>query len=302
MRIFVTGGSGMLGHCLMRLAAAQHRVFGSYHSHPVAIDGCSLSPLDITNEVEVRSRFSSVQPDVIIHTAALTDVDECEKFPDKARRINSDGTAIVARAAQALGASLVYISTDYVFDGSTGGYRETDTPNPVNAYGSSKLLGEKYASENCARVSIIRTTMFGLKLSPQIGMMESMVAALRDGKPMTRFVDQDFTPLYTGHLSEVIIRMAQLAVTGVFHVGSANKVSRLEFSKQVAEVFALSDSNIYPGPFRQIEGLARRPQDTSLICKKITAQLEMELPGVREGLSWLKRDWDCARREGMSVY
>jgi dTDP-4-dehydrorhamnose reductase len=144
--------------------------------------------------------------------------------------------------------------------------------------------------------------MFGLKLPPQIGMMESMVAALHDGKPMIRFVDQYFTPLYTGQLSEVIIRMAQRAVTGVFHVGSANKVSRLEFSKQVAEVFALSDSNIHPGPFRQIDGLARRPQDTSLVCQKITVQLEMGLPAVRDGLSWLKQDWVRAREEGTAAH
>jgi dTDP-4-dehydrorhamnose reductase len=302
MRIFVTGGSGMLGHRFMRLASAHHQVFGSYHSHPVTITGCSLYGLDITNEAEVRSCFGLVQPEVVVHTAALTDVDECQKFPDKARRINGEGTAIVARVAQGLGALLVYISTDYVFNGSTGGYRESAAPDPVNEYGRSKLFGEQSARENCSRVAIIRTTMFGLKLPPRIGMMESMVAALRDGKPMTRFVDQYFTPLYTGQLSEVILHIAQRALTGLFHVGSADKVSRLEFCKQVAEVFGLSDSQILPGPFRQIDGLAPRPQDTSLICERIKTQMVMGLPTVREGLAGLKQDWLGVRREGMALH
>ncbi|HVO94601.1 MAG TPA: sugar nucleotide-binding protein, partial [Terriglobales bacterium] len=183
-----------------------------------------------------------------------------------------------------------------------GGYRESAAPDPVNEYGRSKLFGEQSARENCSRVAIIRTTMFGLKLPPRIGMMESMVAALRDGKPMTRFVDQYFTPLYTGQLSEVILHIAQRALTGLFHVGSADKVSRLEFCKQVAEVFGLSDSQILPGPFRQIDGLAPRPQDTSLICERIKTQMVMGLPTVREGLAGLKQDWLGVRREGMALH
>jgi dTDP-4-dehydrorhamnose reductase len=302
VKIFVTGGSGMLGHCLMRLAALKYQVFGSYHNHPVNIDGCSLYALDISDEAQVRSCFTSIRPDVVVHTAALTDVDECEKFPDKARRINSHGTAIVAKVCQSLGAFLIYISSDYVFDGATGGYRETDTPNPVNEYGRSKLLGENNACEHCSRVSVIRATVFGLKLPPRVGMMESMVAALRDGKGMTRFFDQYFTPLYTGQLSEVLICIAELAPTGVFHVGSVNKVSRLEFSKSVAEVFAYADSHIYPGPFRQIDGLACRPRDTSLVCNRIKERLDIELPQVVEGLVWMKRDWESVREEGMAAH
>ena len=133
-------------------------------------------------------------------------------------------------------------------------------------------------------------------------MMESMVAALRDGKPMTRFFDQYFTPLYTGQLSEVIIRMAELELMGVFHVGSANRVSRLEFSKYVAQVFSYGDSHIHPGRFRQIDGLARRPQDTSLVSNRIRERLGMGIPEVRDGLSWLKRDWDSVSGEGMAAH
>lgn len=302
MRIVVTGGSGMLGHCLMRRAAPRHQVFGTYHTHPVEISGCNLAQLDITDEQMVDSMVKSLRPDVVIHTAALTDVDACERAPEKARRINSDGTAIVAKATEQSGAHLIYISTDYVFDGSKGNYVETDRPNPVNEYGASKYLGEECAQHTCPTTTIIRTTMFGLKLPPQVGMMESMVAALREGKSITRFVDQYFSALYTGQLNEVILRMAELRVAGVFHVGSLKKISRFEFSKEVARVFSCEAAEIHPGPFRQMEGLARRPQDTSLVSDKISDQLGIAPLAVHDGLHQLKRDWQGLGGEGMALH
>ena len=299
MRIVVTGGSGMLGHCLMRRAAPQHQVFGTYRTHPVEISGCDIARLDITDDETVGSMVKSFRPDVVVHTAALTDVDACERTPEKARRTNSDGTAIVAKAAEQSGAHLIYISTDYVFDGSKGNYVETDRPDPVNQYGASKYLGEIYAQRICPTTTIIRTSMFGLKLPPQVGMMESMVAALRGRKPMTRFVNQYFSPLYTGQLSEAILRLAERRATGIFHMGSVQKISRFEFSKEVARVFNCDAAAIHAGPFRQMDGLARRPQDSSLVSDKISDQLGIAPLAVHDGLIQLKRDWQGLGGEGM---
>lgn len=302
MRILVTGGSGMLGHALMRRAAEHHAVFGTYRTHPAEIAGCQLVPLDITDGTMVEAVIGKFRPDVVIHTAALTDVDGCERAPQMARRINSDGTAIVAKATEQAGAQLIYISTDYVFDGAKGSYVESDPPNPVNQYGASKSLGEDYARQYCTRTTVIRTTMFGIKLPPQVGMMESMVAALGARKPMTRFVDQFFSPLYTGHLSEAIVRLAERQESGLFHIGALNPVSRFTFAREVARVFGCADLEICPGPFQQIDGLARRPKDTSLVSDKVTALLGISLPAVHDGLFQLKRDWQGLDREGMALH
>jgi len=297
VKILITGGSGMLGHCLMQQAAARHEVWGTYHTHPVILPGGSLVALDVTDELAVRRLFQAIQPDVVIHTAALTDVDECERQPEKARTINSGGTALTAKIAEEMGAHYIYVSTDYVFNGGGGGFDEQSTPDPVNQYGASKLLGEQWAAENCSRVLIVRTTIFGLKLPPVVGMMEGMVAALRSGKAMTRFVDQYSTPLYTGDLSEIILLLMEGQATGVIHVGSADKASRYEFTRLVAEIFGLDGKGIQAGPFRQIDGLARRPQDTSLIGRKVADRLGIRLPTVREGLVRVKRDWQEFPRE-----
>ena len=282
----------MLGHCLMRLAQGRHEVWGSYHNHPIDIPGCSTFAMDVTDEVDVRTRLEGIQPDVVIHTAALTDVDECERSPEKAKRINSEGTEITARVAETIGAPLIFISSDYVFDGAKGNYAEEDHPSPVNCYGESKLLAEEYARRFSRRLLIVRTTMFGLKISPQIGLMESLVAALRCGNPLMRFTDQYFTPLYTGQLSELILRLVELGVTGLFHIGAPERVSRFEFAQQVAEIFAPGISKIRPVPFQPIEGLARRPRDTSLVCRAIQQRLGIEMPKLGAGLEQLKQDWE----------
>lgn len=287
----------MLGHCLMQQAAAGHEVWGTYHTHPVILPNGSLVALDVTDEHAVRRLFQAIRPDAVIHTAALTDVDECERNPAKARTINSGGTAITAKIAAEIGAHYVYVSTDYVFDGSGGGFDEESLPAPVNQYGATKLLGEQWATKNCSRTLIVRTTIFGLKLAPLVGMMESLVAALRSGKPLTRFVDQYSTPLYTMDLSELILRLAENRATGVIHIGSTDKVSRHDFTQLVAETFGLNEKGILKGPFQQIEGLARRPRDTSLNSRKAADQFGIELPTVRAGLARLKSDWQEYPRE-----
>jgi dTDP-4-dehydrorhamnose reductase len=301
MRIIVTGGSGMLGHCLMGSARSRHEVWGSYHTHPVDIQGCSMFAVDVTDEAQVKAQFSTIQPDVVIHTAGLTDVDACERSPHKAESINSEGTKTAAKIAADLGAHFVYISSDYVFDGAKGNYSEQDPPRPVNHYGRSKLLGEEYARQVCARLLIVRTTMFGLKIPPQAGMMEGLVDALRGGKPLTRFVDQYFTPLYTRQLSDLIIRFAELGATGLFHLGALEKVSRFEFARQVAEIFAPACGEICPVPFRQIEGLATRPRDTSLVSRLIVDRTGIQVPRVGAGLLQLKQDWDVMNERVVAV-
>ena len=301
MKIVVTGGSGMLGHCIIRLACRRYEIWGSYHTHHVEIPGCAMFRMDVTNESEVRAELNAIKPDFVVHAAALTDVDECERSPEKCRRINSEGTKITAKVAQDLGALFVYISSDYVFNGVTGNYREGDSPDPVNHYGESKLLAEQYARQLCSRLLIVRTTIFGLKLPPRIGMMENLVGALRRGRPITRFVDQYFTPLYTGQFSDIILQLVEIGATGLFHIGPSEKVSRFEFAQQVAEIFAPGCSEIRPVSFQQIDGLARRPRDTSLISGAVQEKLGIQPPDLRAGLLRLQRDWLELPEEGMAT-
>jgi len=298
MKLVVTGGSGMLGHDLLRRACREHQVWGSFHAHPVDMPGSSMFPLDLAKEQDLAAKLAVIKPDAIVHTAALTNVDECERQPEMAKRINGQGTKLMAEIAEELNARFVYISTDYVFDGDSGGYREDDAPNPVNRYGESKLQGEEWVRRCCSQALILRTTMFGFKIPPQKGLMEALVEALSSGRPMTRFADQYFTPLYCGQLSELILRLIDLGAAGLFHVGSANKLSRYEFARQVADLFAPGRSEISPVPFRQIDGLAKRPRDTSLSSDRIQEHFSITLPRADAGLALLCREWARDNEKG----
>lgn len=298
MKLVVTGGSGMLGHDLLRRACREHQVWGSFHAHPVDLPGSTMFPLDLADEPDLKAKFAVIKPDVIVHTAALTNVDECERQPEMAKRINAQGTKLLAEIAEELNARFVYISTDYVFDGDSGGYREEDAPNPVNRYGESKLQGEEWVRRCCSQPLILRTTMFGLKIPPQRGLMESLMEALCSGKPMTRFADQYFTPLYCGQLSELILRLIDLGAVGLFHLGSANKLSRYEFARLVADCFALGRAEIRSVPFRHIDGLAKRPRDTSLMSGRIQEHFGITLPRAEAGLALLSRDWPSDNEKG----
>jgi len=138
----VVGGSGLLGSNFALEVRNHGSVCVTYHSHPVCFRGCTSISLNINDEAEIRNVVEKTQPKWVLHAAAMTNVDDCERNPKQAREINSLAAANVAAAARDAGAGCVYISTDAVFDGSRGNYCEDDLPSPVNSYGVSKLLGE----------------------------------------------------------------------------------------------------------------------------------------------------------------
>jgi dTDP-4-dehydrorhamnose reductase len=290
MKLLITGASGMLGHSLIRLASQRHEVWGSYNSFPVSFPRSQTFAMELTDMVEVKERVISIKPEAIIHTAALTNVDACEENPSRAELLNAQATNHLALLAAELEIHFVYISTDYVFDGKRGDYIETDIPSPINVYGQTKLLGEKAVQLCCPEALVIRTSIFGFNIQPKTGIVENIIKLLETEKPIRRFSDQFSTPIYTGDLSPIILRLLDLKCTGLFHVGGGEKVSRHSFTLKAAEVFSLPQEMICAETFRHLKGLAERPRDTSLCGEKIESHLRMGLPKVREGLVRLKED------------
>jgi len=140
MKILVTGGSGLLGSNLLRLYVKKHKVWGTYVKNRIRVRGAKLKKLDITDRKTVKKLFEWIKPNLVIHSAAVTDVDYCETNPLITRKVNVRGSINVAEMAESCGARLIHISTDMVFDGKKKGlYKETDKPKPVNVYGKSNL-------------------------------------------------------------------------------------------------------------------------------------------------------------------
>jgi len=157
VRLFITGISGLLGLNLALQVKDRFTVFGSYYSHPVSLPGTTTMSLDTTDLQAVGGLMRALRPDVVVHTVALTDVEQCEANPDLAHRLNELAAQHVARKSAGLGARLVHISTDHLFDGTRPWTTETDPPSPVNTYAKTKWLGEQAVLEACPDALIIRT-------------------------------------------------------------------------------------------------------------------------------------------------
>jgi dTDP-4-dehydrorhamnose reductase len=223
MRLLVTGAGGMLGREVVDHASGACE----------AVVGCDRAALDVGDAAAVSAVVGEVRPDAIVNCAAFTAVDRCETEVDTAYRVNRDGVAYLAAAAQRVGARVVHVSTDYVFDGTKAtGYVETDAPNPQSVYGASKLAGEAALFAALPDGSLVVRTawVFG-----QHGAnMVKTVLRVKDTSPTLRFVDdQRGSPTSAADLAQVLVRLAGSTVTGVVHATNAGAVSWFEFVREI---------------------------------------------------------------------
>ncbi len=287
MKIFVTGGSGLLGSKVAELAVEKgYNVYSGYRNQKPEFG--KAVKFDLADADSVVRVISEVRPDVIIHSAALTDVDKCEVEKDLAYKINAEGTKAVTEAVKKLNAFLVYVSTDYVFDGERGMYREEDETNPVNYYGYTKLLGEKY----CQDFSIARTcVIYGAKpASGKINFVLWLINKLEKGESVRIVTDQYITPTLNTNLAKMLLEIAERKLKGVFHLAGATWVSRFEFAKEIARVFGLDENLITPSKMDEINWAAKRPKDSSLDVSKAVKYLDEKPYEFKKALKELKRE------------
>ena len=231
MKLLITGANGQLGHELVRATvAAGHEVVATSHE-----------TLDITDKSAVDTAITAARPDVVIHAAAWTAVDACESDPDKAMLVNGTATKYIAAAAHAVGAHVVYISTDYVFDGSkTSAYNEEDAPNPQSVYGASKLEGERALGANDAIVRIAWVCGF------YGSNMVKTILRLAE-QPQLKFVDDQIgNPTFADDAAEMIVRIATEKRSGTWHVTNQGDVSWYEFARQVLMAAGFDANKVAP--------------------------------------------------------
>lgn len=295
MRLLITGVSGMLGHRLaIEATQNDYEVFGTYLSHPVKIKNCQTLPLEITSSPEVENALKKIRPDIVIHTAALTNVDYCEENPEEAFKINAQGSKILCQFCLEKGIKVVYISTDFVFDGERGLYSEEDLPNPLSVYARSKLEGEKEV-EKLPDFLIFRATIYGWHLDDQKSIPEWVIANLSQNKPIKAFTDRIITPIYTGFLSSVTLKCLEKNLKGVFHIGSRESLTIYNFALKTAEVFSLNKNLITKGKMNEVNLKAKRPKNSSLKTEKIEKTLEIKMPSVEENLVQMKIERGLAK-------
>jgi dTDP-4-dehydrorhamnose reductase len=206
MKIAIIGAKGMLGRELCRILGTNHEILA-----------WDIEEIDITGRLETIELLGAERPELIVNSAVFVDLEGCEADPDKAWRINAVGAQNLALAAQQVGSVLVYISTDYIFDGTSEvDYDEVAQPNPLNQYGRSKLAGERLSLQICPRTYAVRTAwLFG----PAPNNYVERVLKAADSEGVVRMpVDQLESPTYTGHLAGAILHLIATGAYGIYHV------------------------------------------------------------------------------------
>ncbi len=256
-RLALTGASGMLGADLL------DRLKGGYHC--IAVHG--RHDLDITNRAKVLRWMETVRPEIVINTAAYTDVDGCETYGVRAMQVNGNGPGYLAEACARVGALMVQISTDFVFDGTSGTpYGEEAPVNPLSVYGASKLLGEQQVASHVDRFLIVRTSwLYGMHGR---NFVEAILSQAERGGALRVVDDQAGSPTYVPDLSQALIRLLEIGATGTVHVANSGACSWFDFATKILAFSGHETVAIERITSRELNQAARRPPYSVLSCER----------------------------------
>jgi len=292
MKVLITGASSLPGYrTTIEALKRRHEVIGLHHSHPIPIEDERLkkTSIDITRPGGLRRLILEEGPDVIIHMAALGDVDLCERDKALAWRTTVEPSVEVASAASKVGSFAVYLSTDYVFDGERGNYREDDVPSPVNYYGLVKLMGEIAFLSSCPSCAIVRaSSIYGFGPG-RANFAKHLVKKLRAGEPVRALIDQYTSPTQASLLGRAVMEVAEGKLEGIFHV-VGERMSRYEFAVKVAEALGLDKSLIQRAEMREMRWIAKRPRDSSLNCEETRRRIKTDFHSTHVALKVLKEE------------
>jgi len=279
MRILITGSNGLLGQKLL------HKLIGDYSTQLIATskgdnrvsrkDGYTYFSLDITNKEEVEKAITEQLPDVVINTAAMTNVDLCEDKKEECNALNVDGVRYLADACERIDAHLIQISTDFIFDGENGPYTEQDIPNPLSFYGLSKLKSEELLQAHSVKWTILRTIiLFGIGENLSKGNIVLWAKeALAKGDSLNIIDDQFRAPTLAEDLADICILAAKKKALGIFNASGKNIMSIYEIVERVAKYYGNSIDNLNKISTATLNQKAVRPPKTGFILDKSINEL-----------------------------
>ena len=284
-RILVTGASGLLGlNLALAVDGKQHQIIGVANTQPFTWVGFKSVKAELTESGVVESLIEEHKPEVIIHCAAIANVDDCESRPDVAERINAQLPGEIAAAAAKHSLKMVQISTDAVFDGQVGNYKETDVPNPLSVYASSKLGGEQAVAAANPNALIARVNFYGWSMAGNRSLAEWFVNNLKAGIAVKGFTDITFCPMMVLDLTNTLMEAIRLDLKGVYHMVGPQVMSKYDFGQAIVTKFGFDPELISPASVNDAGLKAARSPKLTLSTEKLVKALGHDLPDFAGGL------------------
>ena len=294
-KIVITGSNGLLGQTLVNLLMKEpenYSVFGlSKGDNRMNRNDFLYYDIDITNYSQLEECITYIQPSFIINTAAMTNVDTCELKPEECNNLNIEAVKYLTQICTKLNIHFIQISTDFIFDGSKGFYKETDLPNPLSIYGHSKLKAENIVKNSGVNFSILRTILVygkvvNLKRNNIVLWVKDM---LENNKEITIVDDQYRMPTYVEDLATACKLIVDKNISGVYHISSNELLSVFEIANQIADVFGLNKKLIKPISTKTLNQKAIRPQKTGFDLSKTIKELDFQPTSFLLGLKRFKQ-------------
>ncbi len=295
IRIILTGCHGLLGQRLVQEMRDDVLVLGvDLHETPhIHGEHFQYAQLDITSRADVKHIFSEFAPNVVINTAAFTDVDTCETEKETCWRVNVDGVKHIAYAAHKLKAKVIQFSTDYIFNSRKEVYTEDDTPEPLNYYGKSKLASENIIKAGGENWAIVRTsTLFDVDtLLDKQNFVTWVIKNLQQGNTIKVVSDQWSNPTLARNLAQLVWNIVYNNFTSVYHAVGRDNTNRFAFAKRIASIFDLNEWLIEEITTEELGQKAQRPQKIGLDISKIESECNIKMLGIEDSLVIFKHDY-----------
>jgi dTDP-4-dehydrorhamnose reductase len=277
-RAIITGAAGLIGQYLVKTAPRWAPGWD--------VQGLSRAELELTEKSNLEARIHALKPDLLIHCAALSRTKACEQDPEQAHRINVEVTTHLAQLSQDI--PFIFLSSGEVFDGKTGWYCESDEPNPINAYGKTKLEAEQAVLQNPGHTVVRIVLTAGTSENGDRSFVEDMCRTAKAGKAVTLYADEFRCPLPAGVIARGIWELIDGKEPGLYHLGGSERLSRWEIGETLLAWYPELKGYVMKGSARNHVG-SFRPADLSLRCDKIQGLLSFRIPGFREWLAGRSR-------------
>jgi len=290
-KILITGASGLLGSNIAYCLKDKHEILGLYHEHICEIEGVDIQKIDLREVKDIKIIMDSFRPDIILHAAAISNVDFCQDHKELAYQVNVEATKNIVDQIGDRNIKLIYISTDSVYDEFRDkSISEDFAVNPVNYYGVTKLQGERESLKQ-EKALILRTNFIGWNIQNKRSLAEWILDELRNNKKINGFDDVCFSTIYTFIFARFLDKAISKDLRGVYNFASSTSMSKYAFAIKLAELFHLDVERIRQASIADCKLKAKRLRNLSLDMSKIQRDLGIKFPSVEESLEMFYSDY-----------